>query len=53
MKKFITRLFVLISILIAALYLTDTDYLNYEDPEWTKDDMRWTQEEKEVKVETV
>ena len=31
---------------------TDTDYLNYEDPEWTKDDMRWTQEEKEVKVET-
>ena len=31
---------------------TDTDYLNYEDPEWTKDDMRWTQEEKEEKVET-
>ena len=31
---------------------TDEDYLNYEDPEWTKDDMRWTQEEKEVKVET-
>ena len=31
---------------------TDEDYLNYEDPEWTKDDMRWTQEEKEEKVET-
>jgi hypothetical protein len=31
---------------------TNEDYLNYEDPEWTKDDMRWTQEEKEEKVET-
>jgi hypothetical protein len=31
---------------------TNEDYLNYEDPEWTKDDMRWTQEEKEKKVET-
>jgi len=30
---------------------TDTDYLNYEDPEWTKDDLRWNQEEKEDHVE--
>ena len=27
MKKFITRLFILIAVLIAALYITDTDYL--------------------------
>ena len=31
---------------------TNEYYLNYEDPEWTSDDMRWTQEEKEKKVET-
>ena len=30
---------------------TDEDYLNYEDPEWTKDDLRWTEEEKEDHVE--
>ena len=30
---------------------TDTDYLNYEDPEWTNDDLRWTEEEKEDHVE--
>jgi hypothetical protein len=32
---------------------TDTDYLNYEDPEWTTDDFRWTQEEKEEKVKSL
>ena len=32
---------------------TDTDYLNYEDPEWTKDDMRWTKEELETSDEKV
>jgi len=32
---------------------TDTDYLNYDDPEWTKDDFRWTQEEKEEKVKSL
>ena len=31
---------------------TNEDYLNYEDPEWTSDDMRWTQEEKEEKVQS-
>jgi len=30
---------------------TNEDYLNYEDPEWTSDDMRWTQEEKDNHVE--
>ena len=30
---------------------TDEDFLNYEDPEWTSDEFRWTQEEKEEKVE--
>ena len=29
---------------------TDEDFLNYEDPEWTEDDYRWKQEEKEEKV---
>ena len=29
---------------------TDQDFLNYEDPEWTSDEFRWTQEEKEEKV---
>ena len=29
---------------------TDEDFLNYEDPEWTSDEFRWTQEEKEEKV---
>ena len=32
---------------------TDTDYLDYESPEWTKDDFRWTQEEKEEKVKSL
>ena len=26
---------------------TDTNYLNYEDPEWTSDEYRWTEEEKQ------
>ena len=32
---------------------TDTDYLNYEDPEWTKDSFRWTKEELETSDEKV
>ena len=32
---------------------TDTDYLNYEDPEWTKDSFRWTKEEVETSDEKV
>ena len=27
MKKFVTRLFILIAVLVAVLYITDTDYL--------------------------
>ena len=30
---------------------TDQNFDNYEDPEWTGDEYRWTQEEKEEKVE--
>ena len=29
---------------------TDQHFENYEDPEWTEDDYRWTQEEKDEKV---
>ena len=29
---------------------TDQHFENYEDPEWTEDDYRWKQEEKEEKV---
>ena len=32
---------------------TDTDYLNYEDPEWAKDSFRWTKEELETSDEKV
>ena len=26
---------------------TDTDYLNYEDPEWTKDSFRWEKDDED------
>jgi hypothetical protein len=32
---------------------TDQDYLNYEDPEWTKDSFRWTKEELETSNEKI
>ena len=32
---------------------TDTDYLNYEDPDWTTDSYRWTKEELETSDEKV
>ena len=32
---------------------TNEDYLNYEDPEWTKDSFRWTKEEVETSDEKV
>ena len=32
---------------------TNEDYLNYEDPEWTKDSFRWTKEEVETSNEKV
>ena len=32
---------------------TNEDYLNYEDPEWTKDSFRWLKEELETSEEKV